>query len=59
MMRFVSVPVSSSVEPADDPERSVAEFFAEIEDRGGPALTAEDHEALVAAIRSDREGAGT
>jgi hypothetical protein len=40
---------------ADNPEITMAEFFEEIERGSGPRLTADDHRALVAAVRSDRE----
>ena len=47
--------MTSSASPTERPERSLAEFFAEIEDGTGPSLTADDHRALVAAGISDRE----
>lgn len=47
--------MSSPTNAADSPEKSIAEFFAEIESGDGPALTADDHRDLVAAVRSDRE----
>ena len=47
--------MSSPANPTDTPEKSLAEFFAEIECGDGPSLTADDHRALVAAVRSDRE----
>lgn len=47
--------MSTPANPPDTPEKSLAEFFAEIESGDGPSLTADDHHALVAAVRS-REG---
>lgn len=47
--------MSSPANPTDTPEKSLAEFFAEIESGDGPSLTADDHRALTAAVRSDRE----
>jgi len=47
--------MSSPANPTDSPEKSLAEFFAEIESGDGPALTADDHRALVASVRSNRE----
>ena len=47
--------MSSPANPTDTPEKSLAEFFAEIESGDGPSLTADDHRGLVAAVRSDRE----
>ena len=45
-----------AIEPADDPDVTVVEFFAEVERKGGPKLSRRDHDAIVAAIRADREG---
>ena len=47
--------MTSSASPRERPERSLAEFFADIEDGTGPSLTPDDHRALVAAVRSDRD----
>lgn len=47
--------MSSSTSSTDTPEKSLAEFFAEIESGDGPSLTADDHRDLVASVRSDRE----
>lgn len=47
--------MSSPGSSTDSPEKSLAEFFAEIESEEGPALTADDHRELVAAVRSSRE----
>ena len=47
--------MSSSAGPIDTPEKSLADFFAEIESGDDPSLTADDHRDLVAAVRSDRE----
>jgi len=41
----------------DSSDMSLAEFFAEIESGAGPSLTADDHRALVADVRSGRERA--
>ncbi len=43
--------MTSSASPKERPERSLAEFFADIEDGTGPSLTPDDHRALVAAVR--------
>ena len=40
---------------ADDPNVTLAEFFEAIERESGPTLSSDDHRALVAAVRSDRE----
>jgi hypothetical protein len=47
--------MTSPASPTESPERSLAEFFADIEDGTGPSLNADDHRALVAAVRADRE----
>ena len=47
--------MSSPTGPVDTPEKSLAEFFADIESGDGPSLTADDHRELVAAVRLDRE----
>lgn len=44
--------MSATANPPDTSEKSLAEFFAEIESGDGPSLTADDHRALVAAVRS-------
>ena len=38
-----------------NPDITLAEFFEELEREAGPTLTADDHRALVAAVRADRE----
>jgi hypothetical protein len=43
------------IDASDGSNNSLAEFFEEIEKREGAALTADDHRALVAAVRADRE----
>ncbi len=48
----------SSTSSEDIPEKSLAEFFAEIESGYGPSLTADDHRDFVASGRSDREWPG-
>lgn len=40
---------------SDEPVGSLGEFFERIENKRGPVLTAEDHRAIVAGIRIDRE----
>ena len=45
-------------QPADDPEKTVAQFFDAVSRRNGPSLSSADPDALVAAIRADRGGAG-
>jgi hypothetical protein len=47
--------VSSSTSSEDIPEKSLAEFFAEIESGDAPSLTVDDHRDFVASVRSDRE----
>lgn len=42
--------MSSPANPPDSTEKSLAEFFAEVESGDGPSLTADDHHALVAAV---------
>ena len=51
--------MSSPSGPVDTPEKSLAEFFADIESGDGPSLTADDHRELVAAVRLDRERPNT
>jgi hypothetical protein len=43
-----SVGMTSPTDPADDPDRTLADFFAEIEQSGGPSLTADEHRVLAA-----------
>lgn len=45
-------------EPADDPDKTVAQFFEEVSQGQGPHLSPAEHDALVASIRADRDGAG-
>lgn len=40
---------------ADTSDKSLAEFFADIDSGGGASLTADDHRSIVATVRSDRE----
>ena len=47
--------MSAPANPPDIPEKSLAEFFAAIKAGDGPSLTTDDHNALVAAGRSNRE----
>ena len=47
--------MSAPANPTETPDKSLAEFFAEIESGDGPCLTADDHHMLVAAVRSHRE----
>jgi hypothetical protein len=42
----------------DEESESLAEFFARIEKKHGPVLTAEDHRLIVDTIRSDRDRDG-
>jgi len=46
--------MSSPAGSIEVPEKSLAEFFAEIESGDGPSLTADDHRAIVASVRSGR-----
>lgn len=47
--------MSAPAHPTETSEKSLVEFFAEIESGDGPCLTADDHYMLVAALRSHRE----
>ena len=53
----MNTPDAAVIEPADDPDKSLDVFFSEVEAAGGTELSRADHEALTAAIRSDRDAA--
>ena len=45
--------MTSPADPAEDPDRTLADFFAEIESSGGPSLTAAEHRMLAAGTDPD------
>ena len=47
------VPMTSTADPAEDPDRTLADFFAEIEISGGPSLTTAEHRMLAAGTDRD------